>query len=217
MRAAYAFLAAVSHSSPSVLIALSDADPPPWLSWSTGSIRTRGFTRGRPPRGLVWHWAPGNFHDRLLSPLLSLLQQGVFALFGVGSWPVCCRPCSACSTWLSFGLACGACGARKWLTGGRRPSDRPRRLGVSTTVWPCRRRRRSSGLPVVYALGLRAHGRSTANGFVELGRGCLRPGRDLQAAGVSHDACVCRWVGEPLRLAEARHLPLRERIPAYGG
>lgn len=64
------------------LVALN-ADPPGWLSWSTGIGTDEGFyTLDARHEVLFGHWAPGNFHDRLLSPLLSLLQQGVFALAG---------------------------------------------------------------------------------------------------------------------------------------
>ena len=62
-----------------------DADPPPWLSWSTGLYTDEGFyTLDARHQALFGTLAPGDFHDRLLSPLLSLLQQGVFSLFGVG-------------------------------------------------------------------------------------------------------------------------------------
>ena len=64
------------------LVAL-DADPPPWLSWSTGLYTDEGFyTLDARHETLFGAWAPGNFHDRLLSPLLSLLQQGAFVVFG---------------------------------------------------------------------------------------------------------------------------------------
>ncbi len=66
------------------LVAL-DADPPPWLSWSTGLYTDEGFyTLDARHAALFGTWAPGDFHDRLLSPLLSALQQAVFSLFGVG-------------------------------------------------------------------------------------------------------------------------------------
>jgi 4-amino-4-deoxy-L-arabinose transferase-like glycosyltransferase len=66
------------------LVAL-DADPPPWLSWSTGLYTDEGFyTLDARHEALFGTLAPGDFHDRLLSPLLSLLQQGVFSLFGIG-------------------------------------------------------------------------------------------------------------------------------------
>ena len=66
------------------LVAL-DSDPPAWLSWSTGLYTDEGFyTLDARHETLFGTWAPGDFHDRLLSPLLSLLQQGVFDLFGVG-------------------------------------------------------------------------------------------------------------------------------------
>ena len=62
-----------------------DADPPPWLSWSTGLYTDEGFyTLDARHEALFGTLAPGDFHDRLLSPLLSLLQQGIFSLFGVG-------------------------------------------------------------------------------------------------------------------------------------
>ena len=64
------------------LVALT-ADPPSWLSWSTGIGTDEGFyTLDARHEALFGTWAPGDFHDRLLSPLLSLLQQGVFACFG---------------------------------------------------------------------------------------------------------------------------------------
>jgi len=66
------------------LVAL-DSDPPPWLSWSTGLYTDEGFyTLDARHEALFGSPAPGNFHDRLLSPLLSLLQQAVFSAFGVG-------------------------------------------------------------------------------------------------------------------------------------
>ena len=64
------------------LMALT-ADPPAWLSWSTGIWTDEGFyTLDARHEALFGGWASGNFHDRLLSPLLSLLQQGAFGLFG---------------------------------------------------------------------------------------------------------------------------------------
>ena len=69
------------------LIAL-DADPPPWLSWSMGLQTDEGFyTLDARHETLFGTWTPGNFHDRLLSPLLSLLQQSVFRWVGVGTVP----------------------------------------------------------------------------------------------------------------------------------
>ncbi len=66
------------------LVALN-ADPPPWLSWSTGIDTDEGYyTLDARHEALFGTLAPGNFHDRLLSPLLSVLQQGVFATFGTG-------------------------------------------------------------------------------------------------------------------------------------
>lgn len=69
------------------LVAL-DADPPAWLSWSGGVYTDEGFyTLDARHEVLFGTWAPGNFHDRLLSPLMDLLQQGVFTAFGVGIVP----------------------------------------------------------------------------------------------------------------------------------
>jgi len=66
------------------LIAI-DSDPPPWLSWSTGLYTDEGFyTLDARHVVLFGTLAPGTFHDRLLSPLLSMLQEGVFTVFGVG-------------------------------------------------------------------------------------------------------------------------------------
>ncbi len=69
------------------LVAL-DSDPPPWLSWSTGLYTDEGFyTSDARHLALFGTTAPGDFHDRLLSPLLSVLQQGVFSVFGSGIVP----------------------------------------------------------------------------------------------------------------------------------
>ena len=66
------------------LVALG-ADPPPWLSWSTGLYTDEGFyTLDARHEALFGAPAPGDFHDRLLSPLLSVLQHGMFSLFGIG-------------------------------------------------------------------------------------------------------------------------------------
>ncbi|MGI4787334.1 MAG: ArnT family glycosyltransferase [Janthinobacterium lividum] len=66
------------------LVAL-DADPPSWLSWSTGLYTDEGFyTLDARSEALFGTTAPGNFHDSLLSPLLSLIQQGIFTVFGTG-------------------------------------------------------------------------------------------------------------------------------------
>ena len=68
-----------------VRLAALDADPPPWLSWSTGLYTDEGYyTLDARHEALFGTLAPGSFHDRLLSPLLSLLQQGVFEVFGAG-------------------------------------------------------------------------------------------------------------------------------------
>ena len=69
------------------LVAL-DSDPPSWLSWSTGLYTDEGFyTLDARHLALFGTPAPGNFHDRLLSPLLSVLQQGVFSVSGTGTLP----------------------------------------------------------------------------------------------------------------------------------
>jgi hypothetical protein len=66
-----------------VRVVALNADPPSWLSWSTGINTDEGFYTLDARHEVLWgHLAPGNFHDRLLSPLLSLLQQGVFTVFG---------------------------------------------------------------------------------------------------------------------------------------
>ncbi len=62
-----------------------DADPPGWLSWSAGLRTDEGFyTLDARHMVLFGTWARGSFHDRLLSPLLSGMQQGVFQVFGAG-------------------------------------------------------------------------------------------------------------------------------------
>ena len=71
-----------------VRLVMLDSDPPPWLSWSTGLYTDEGFyTLDARHLALFGTLAPGNFHDRLLSPLLSVLQQGVFAVFGAVTIP----------------------------------------------------------------------------------------------------------------------------------
>ena len=68
-----------------IRLAALNADPPSWLSWSAGLYTDEGFyTLDARHQALFGTLAPGNFHDRLLSPLLSLIQQGVFAVFGPG-------------------------------------------------------------------------------------------------------------------------------------
>lgn len=68
-----------------VRLAALDADPPPWLSWSTGLYTDEGYyTLDARHEALFGSLAPGSFHDRLLSPVLSVMQQGVFEVFGAG-------------------------------------------------------------------------------------------------------------------------------------
>jgi len=68
-----------------VRLAWLQSDPPPWLSWSTGLYTDEGYyTLDARHEALFGTLAPGDFHDRLLSPLLSVMQQGVFEVFGVG-------------------------------------------------------------------------------------------------------------------------------------
>ncbi len=68
-----------------VRLAWLSSDPPSWLSWSTGIYTDEGYyTLDARHEALFGTWAPGNFHDRLLSPLLSVTQQGVFDFFGAG-------------------------------------------------------------------------------------------------------------------------------------
>ena len=56
---------------------------PSWLSWSAGLYTDEGFY-SLDARHLVLfhHAAPGNFHDNLLSPGLSAVQQVIFGVFG---------------------------------------------------------------------------------------------------------------------------------------
>ena len=91
-----------------VRLAALDADPPPWLSWSTGLYTDEGYyTLDARHEALFGTLAPGNFHDRLLSPLLSLLQQGVFEVFGTGLRQarllnVCFGMLTVCVFWLAL-------------------------------------------------------------------------------------------------------------------
>ncbi|BDI32887.1 hypothetical protein CCAX7_49380 [Capsulimonas corticalis] len=60
-------------------------DPPMWLSWSSGIFTDEGFyTLDARHRALFGTLAPGNFHDRLLSPLLSFIQEAAFRQSGFG-------------------------------------------------------------------------------------------------------------------------------------
>lgn len=59
------------------------ADPPGWLSWSGGIATDEGFYTLDARHLVVFGgWARGDFHDRLLSPLLSVMQQGAFLVLG---------------------------------------------------------------------------------------------------------------------------------------
>ena len=94
-----------------VRLAALDADPPPWLSWSTGLYTDEGYyTLDARHEALFDTLAPGNFHDRLLSPLLSLMQQGMFEVFGVGLrqarlLAVCFGLLTVCVFWLALNRA----------------------------------------------------------------------------------------------------------------
>ncbi len=71
-----------------VRVVALNADPPPWLSWSMALDTDEGFyTLDARHEVLFGTPAPGDFHDRLLSPLLSVLQQSVFSIFGPGLIP----------------------------------------------------------------------------------------------------------------------------------
>ena len=91
-----------------VRLAALDADPPPWLSWSTGLYTDEGYyTLDARHEVLFGSLAPGNFHDRLLSPLLSLLQQGVLEVFGAALrqarlLSVCFGLVTVCVFWLAL-------------------------------------------------------------------------------------------------------------------
>ena len=86
-----------------VRLAALDADPPSWLSWSTGLYTDEGYyTLDARQEALFGTLALGNFHDRLLSPLLSLLQQAMFDLFGVGL--VQARLLDVCFSLLTIGI-----------------------------------------------------------------------------------------------------------------
>ena len=64
------------------IIGLAD-DPPMWLSWSSGIFTDEGFyTLDARHLALFGTLSPGNFHDRLLSPILSLIQEAVFRSCG---------------------------------------------------------------------------------------------------------------------------------------
>jgi len=68
-------------------------DPPKWLSWSAGLYTDEGFyTLDARHWVLFRHIAPGNFHDSLLSPGLSVMQRAIFGAFGVSD--LCSRSLS---------------------------------------------------------------------------------------------------------------------------
>lgn len=61
-----------------------DADPPSWLSWSRGLYTDEGFySLDARHHVLFGGWAPGNFHDRYVSPLLTAMQIAAFKIGGV--------------------------------------------------------------------------------------------------------------------------------------
>ena len=173
-----------------------------WLSWSTALHTDEGFyTLDARHEALFGTWAPGNFHDRLLSPLLSVVQQGVFSRVrrraragaaGVGGvWP-------ADGRCLLVRAAAGAMASAS-RSGARCCWDWPRR-SRSTTGWPCRRRRRSSGSCLGYALWAKAShsqdGRRQA-AFVALSGVCVAVAVMFKSLALSGGAGVCgRLVGD---------------------
>jgi 4-amino-4-deoxy-L-arabinose transferase-like glycosyltransferase len=59
------------------------ADPPLWLSWSAGIFTDEAmYAADARSVALFGHWAPGDFHGAIISPLLYALQLGAFRLFG---------------------------------------------------------------------------------------------------------------------------------------
>jgi 4-amino-4-deoxy-L-arabinose transferase-like glycosyltransferase len=61
-----------------------DADPPSWLSWSSGIYSDEGiYACDARSVVLFGHWAPGDFHSAEIAPLHHLLLLCVFRLFGV--------------------------------------------------------------------------------------------------------------------------------------
>lgn len=90
-----------------------EADPPAWLSWSGGLLTDEGFyTLDARHLVLFGSMARGDFHDRLLSPLLSVLQEGVFRLLGAGILParaisVVFGLLTICVFWWGMLNACG--------------------------------------------------------------------------------------------------------------
>ncbi len=79
----YGFAVASIFALVAVRAAALGADPAGWLSWSSGIGTDEGFyTLDARHLVLFGTLARGNFHDRLLSPLLSVMQQAAFAAFG---------------------------------------------------------------------------------------------------------------------------------------
>jgi len=90
-------------------IALAFHGPAKWLSWSAGLYTDEGFyTLDARHWVLFRHIAPGNFHDSLLSPGLSVMQRAIFGAFGVSD--LCSRSLSVVLSLATivFVLVCAA-------------------------------------------------------------------------------------------------------------
>ncbi|MDR3708636.1 MAG: glycosyltransferase family 39 protein [Capsulimonadaceae bacterium] len=61
------------------------ADPPSWLSWSAGLYTDEGMYAGDArSMALFGHWMRGDFHGAIVTPVLYILQLGVFRMCGAG-------------------------------------------------------------------------------------------------------------------------------------
>jgi 4-amino-4-deoxy-L-arabinose transferase-like glycosyltransferase len=60
------------------------ADPPAWLSWSSGIYSDEGiYAADARSIALFGHWCSGDFHSAEIVPLQNLLLLGIFKIFGV--------------------------------------------------------------------------------------------------------------------------------------
>jgi 4-amino-4-deoxy-L-arabinose transferase-like glycosyltransferase len=61
-----------------------NADPPSWLSWSSGIYSDEGIYAGDARSAVLFgHWSPGDFHSAEIAPLHHLLLLIIFHIFGV--------------------------------------------------------------------------------------------------------------------------------------
>lgn len=106
-RSAWAVLVLLSALCLAVRLYALGADPPSWLSWSRGLYTDEGFySLDARHHTLFGGWAPGNFHDRYVSPLLTAMQIAAFRIGGATRVSArCVSVFCSCLTLLLFWLA----------------------------------------------------------------------------------------------------------------